>query len=231
MIPKFDFHIHTRYSDGSTEPIRMVEAATTRGLEAVAITDHGPELSVGIDPSKINQMIKDVRIIKRDSEIPVLIGIEANILGVNGEIDIDEDTLDELELVIGGVHHLTSSIEVPNILAGDYLKALRNAIKLREIDVIAHPFWYYEDLTKYISREDVMEFARLAAENKVAIELNTKYRLPSRDFIITCLREGVKLSLGTDSHNPGDVGKLNWQIKLLSDIGVDEEDFILRDFI
>ena len=35
-----DLHLHSRYSDGSEEPARLVELATAAGLSAMAVTDH-----------------------------------------------------------------------------------------------------------------------------------------------------------------------------------------------
>ena len=35
-----DLHLHSRYSDGSEEPARLVELAKTAGLSAMALTDH-----------------------------------------------------------------------------------------------------------------------------------------------------------------------------------------------
>jgi predicted metal-dependent phosphoesterase TrpH len=35
-----DLHLHTTASDGELTPIRLVEAAVARGMEAISITDH-----------------------------------------------------------------------------------------------------------------------------------------------------------------------------------------------
>lgn len=231
MIPKFDFHVHTHYSDGTSEPVKMVEAATARGLKGIAITDHGPELSVGISPTKIGQMMNDVEIVKKDADIPVLLGIEANIIGLDGGIDIDEEALDRLELVVGGLHNLASPARVSEAIAKDYLETVMNTIKLQKIDVLAHPFWFHEDLSKYISQEDMEDFAKLAMEKGVAIELNTKYHSPSREVLTTCLREGVKLSLGTDAHTPREVGDLTWQMNIIKKVGAKKEDLVLEEFL
>ncbi|KXA99750.1 hypothetical protein AKJ42_02595 [candidate division MSBL1 archaeon SCGC-AAA261C02] len=231
MIPEFDFHVHTHYSDGLSEPVEMVEAATARGLRGIAITDHGPELSVGISPTKIEQMMNDVEIVNGDADIPVLLGIEANIIGLNGEIDIDEEILNRLDVVVGGLHNLASSAQIPKALAKDYLNTVMNTMKLQKIDILAHPFWFHEDLSKYLSQEDMEDFAKLAVRTGIAIELNTKYHSPSREVLTTCLREGVKLSLGTDAHTPSEVGDLTWQMSMIKKIGAKKEDLVLEEFL
>ena len=41
-----DYHTHSRYSDGRQSVDAIVEAAVSRGLLEVAITDHGPLAAV-----------------------------------------------------------------------------------------------------------------------------------------------------------------------------------------
>ncbi|HEV3465499.1 MAG TPA: PHP domain-containing protein, partial [Actinomycetota bacterium] len=39
-MPGFDLHTHSTFSDGTLEPERVVELATSRGLTGIALTDH-----------------------------------------------------------------------------------------------------------------------------------------------------------------------------------------------
>ncbi|MBS3815861.1 MAG: PHP domain-containing protein, partial [Hadesarchaea archaeon] len=222
---------HTKYSDGLTEPAEMVKVASESKLEAIAITDHGPEIFVGILPGDIDSMLSEVGIIKRDAEIPVFLGVEANIVNQNGDIDISNDVLSELDIVLGGVHDLTYSARDSGVIAENYYESIMNAIERQEIDVLAHPFWLHEDLSPYLSQDDLKSFAKLAVETDTAIELNAKYEVPSIRVIKTCLREGVKLSFGTDAHIPEEVGNLNWQKKVMKDLGASEDNLILERFI
>lgn len=84
MPAKFDFHVHTMYSDGESTAVAMVEAAEARGLEAVALTDHGPEHSVGVPRGKLSQMLQDIQLARVGAGIRVLAGIEANIIDAGG---------------------------------------------------------------------------------------------------------------------------------------------------
>jgi len=231
MLPKFDFHIHTIYSDGTRPPKAMVEAAEARGLEAVAITDHGPELSVGISPAKIAPMLRDVEAAKEDAGILVLTGMEANIIDLSGAIDLNDGVIDKLDILVAGLHRLSSFGRDPEALARIYLETVTNAMKRGQIDVLAHPFQFHGDLASHLSPRDIREFARTAAQNEVAIELNAKYHVPDRQLLLTCAEEGVKFSVGTDAHTPPEVGDVGWQEAMLRRIGAKREDLILGRFL
>lgn len=232
VLPKFDFHVHSSYSsDGEGTVAVMVEAAEARGLEAVAITDHGPELSVGISPDDIEPMLSDIELARRDAAIPVLKGIEANITDPSGAIDIDERMFARFDILLVGLHTLRAFSLDPVALARGYLTSLTNAMARQRADVITHPFHLHGNLARYLTKEDIDAFAKLAAERNIAIELNSKYHLPDDDFLAICLREGAKLSIGTDAHAPGEVGRVDWALATLRRIGAREEDLILGRFL
>jgi len=231
MLPKFDFHVHTIYSDGESAAAAMIEAAEARGLMAAAITDHGPELSVGISPHKIIPMLQDIAAAREDAEIPVLAGIEANVVDADGTIDIDEKLIDRFDIIIMGIHKLRIFSHEPSELARAYFHAIMKAMEHRRVDVLAHPFQLHRYLAPYLLREDIAAFSELAAKKGLAIELNSKYRVPDQGLLEACLREGVKLSIGTDAHTVAEVGMVDWPMAMLRRVGASQEDLILDRFL
>jgi putative hydrolase len=228
-MQKFDFHTHTLYSDGECIASGIAEAAEARGLVAVAITDHGPELSVGIDPAKIPLMLQDIESAREDANIPVLAGMEANVVNIDGAIDLDDEVIKKLDILVIGLHTLGTPMQEE--LAKNYFLAVMNAMRNNRVDVIAHPFRLHNNLAPYLSPEDIDEFVKLAAKKGVAIEINSKYRVPGEELLRTCLREGVKLSIGTDAHTAAEVGMVDWQMAVLKRIGASEDDLILNKFM
>jgi putative hydrolase len=209
----------------------IVEAAEARNLAAIAITDHGPELSVGISPSRIEPMITDVEIAREDAGIPVLCGIEANVVDSSGTIDINERLLDRFDLLVVGVHRLSWAIRDRAELARAYLTSIMNAMERQRVDVVAHPFRFHGNLADYLTPEDIDAFVELAARQNVAIEVNSRYHAPDENLLKACLRKGVKLSVGTDAHTPAEVGSVDWPMAMLRRLGAREEDLILRRFL
>lgn len=224
MIPRFDFHVHTTYSDGSTPSELVLEAAAERSLEAVAITDHGPGLSVGAEAPKFLQLSEEVRRMREESEFRILAGVESNI-DPSGSLDLDSEILRKLDLVTAGVHYLNS--RDCRTQATEYLRAVREALRSRSFRVLVHPLYYNKSLLPWIPREEMEEFVEELAEAGVAVELNSKYRAPDREFLQECLRRGVKLSMGTDAHHRDEIGAVEWQLSVLRRLGARREDFIL----
>ncbi|MEM3171417.1 MAG: hypothetical protein QXL58_03470, partial [Candidatus Hadarchaeales archaeon] len=192
-----------------------------------AITDHGPGLSVGAEAPKFLQLAEEVRRMREESGFRILAGVESNI-SPNGVLDLDGEILKKLDLVTAGVHYLNS--KDCRTQAMEYLKAVREALRSRSFRILVHPLYYNKSLLPWIPREDMEEFVEELAGAEVAVELNSKYRTPDKEFLQECLRKGVKLSIGTDAHHLGEVGAVEWQLSVLRKLGVKREDLIL-DFL
>jgi putative hydrolase len=230
MLPKFDFHMHTPYSDGRSPHLQMVEMAETRGLEAMAFTDHGPELEVGIALEKLPAMLQDIKLVREEADIPVLAGMEANVVDGTGRIDVDGPIMEGLDIIVAGIHTLEEAA-TPRDFAENYLKRATLAVGKNHMDVLAHPFFLHEPLLPHLPLEDVKEFLRLAGDRGVAMEVNAKYKCPGADFISLCLQEGVKLSVGSDAHSAADAGRIDWPLAELKRAGVKREDLVLDHFL
>ncbi len=227
MLPKFDLHVHTFYSDGSSSVESVLEEAQRKKLEAVAITDHGPGLSVGAEARKLLQLFQEVKRMREETGFRILGGVESNI-SPEGGLDLEEGVLRELDLVVAGIHYLRA--RDCRVQAEEYLEAVRRALRPPSFRILAHPLYYNKSLLPWISREEMEEFVEELANAEVAVELNSKYRAPDREFLQECLRRGVKLSVGTDAHHPAEVGTVEWQLTLLRRLGARREDLIL-DFL
>ncbi|WP_428083785.1 PHP domain-containing protein [Candidatus Hadarchaeum sp.] len=227
-MPRFDFHTHTRYSDGTSSHAEIVEAAVVRGLEALAFTDHGPELKVGVAKEKMSQMLEDIKMVEEEAEIPVLAGIEANVISRYGVLDVEEEFIKKIDLVSIGIHDMEEIYLSDE--AHEYLSRAVRAIERQRVDVFCHPFFYNVDLLPCLSWDEIEDFVDLAAEKDVAMEVNVKYRVPSDDFISLCLKKGVKLSIGSDAHRASEVGKIDWALSALKRVGAKSEDLIFDNF-
>jgi len=242
MPVKFDLHTHTRYSDGKLSHVEIVEAAEAMGLQAVAFADHGPELKMGVPREKLPSMLRDMEIAREDADIPVLSSIEANILDSSGTIDIEGEFVKKLDFLAVAIHNLERVVRVPVgvgrlkkadriKVAQEYLERATKAMERQKVDIFFHPFYFGIDLLLVIPFEDIKEFVRLAAAQNVAMELNVKYKVPNDDFLRLCLREGVKLSIGSDAHRLPEVGKVDWAISALRRVGAKQEDLVLNSVL
>lgn len=135
MQMEADLHIHTLASGHGYSTIKeIVEIASEKGLKLVAITDHGLQMPGAPHWYHFTNMISLPRIIMG---VEVLRGVEANILDMQGNIDMPEAILsDYLDIVLAGFHELTGYTRTG---IEDNTQAMIAAIKNPYVHIITHP--------------------------------------------------------------------------------------------
>ena len=199
---KGDLQMHTQWSDGSGSIQEMAEAATARGYEYVAITDHSKGLKIagGINEERLRQQAAEVEVVNDSCKIAglriqILRSIELN-LDPRGDGDMDAGSLKQLDIVLGCFH---SALRRKDDQTERYSAALRNPA----IQILGHPrgriYNYRVGLQANWSR--VFD---LAADLDKAVEIDA---YPDRQDLNVGLlklarKAGCRISLGTDSHGP-----------------------------
>ncbi|MEN6349167.1 MAG: PHP domain-containing protein [Syntrophomonas sp.] len=233
-----DYHTHSRYSDGRQSVEQIMEAARKKGLKEVAVTDHGPLAAViGVDSPEEYLRIKEKveKLDDNDAGIQILAGAEANIRDVKGTLDIPEAVIDELDILIAGMHPYTlpSSIQdgleifVQNSLRhlgggqrekakNANTKAVVEAINNNpRLDIISHPGLFFT--------VDVGEVAQACVKNKVLFEINCAHEHPDISDIMEANRIGTDFIINSDSHFQESVGKLDYGDRVLKKLAIDPE--------
>ncbi len=218
MNIEVDSHTHTVASGHAYSTLaENVEAAAARGIKLIAITDHGPSM-----PGAPHfWFFKNMRVIPRIIRgVGILRGVEANIINFKGEIDIDNDLQQELDIVLASLHE---PLIVPATLAlhtDAVIKAMASGI----IDVFAHggnPAFPIE----------TEEVAKAAAHYKVLVEINNSSFTTSRpgsEKNCATLAEAVArhdgyLTFGSDAHIASKVGVFKESLSLVETIGFPKE--------
>jgi histidinol phosphatase-like PHP family hydrolase len=194
---KVDMHLHTSKSDGRDSLQNMVEAAEAKGLDLIAITDHGPGHGSGITETQALEMKKEAGLLQPNYHVKILAGIEAEILPT-GEVLLE--AREGLDIVLASFHG------APSVEA--YYHAVMRAVTDPKVDVLAHHAWvmgHFVPITKY---DDML--VELMAAHEVAIEINSKHALPSWDFLQKCKERGIRYTIGSDAHKAADVGSVAW---------------------
>lgn len=215
-----DTHTHTIASAHAYSTVtEMARAAGERGLELLAITDHGPELE---DSSPKLHFMNYHVLPKEMFGVHMLYGCELNILDFDGNVDLEEDILRRLDICIASFHTMCTkagSIE-------ENTKAYLNVMENPYVSIIGHP----ED--GYIP-VDFEALVKKAKEKKVMIEVNNSslksafYRLNTRENIKTilklCKEHKVYVSVGTDAHFWSAVGNFDEALKVLDEVDFPKE--------
>jgi putative hydrolase len=218
-----DYHTHTKYSHGTGTILDNAREAKARGLEVLGIADHGPAnwghiATTGLEA--FDQIIAETRRVEAEiSGLKILAGTEANLISYDGELDIPLSMQRKLDQVLAGFHvtvkpkQLRDGVKFatdwtlgrlsPSLhrkARADNTKAMTAAIYNNEIDIITHP-----GLNISI---DTVELARACVKRDTALEINAKHGVKSIAFIQAAAREGARFAIGSDAHQPDQVGRL-----------------------
>ena len=101
---KTDLHTHSIASGHALNTVyEMVREAKKKGMGLIGIVEHGPSMQGA--PHDGYFWVSDQ--LDELYEVRVLLGIEANILNENGEIDLNGELLAKQRVVIAGLHART----------------------------------------------------------------------------------------------------------------------------
>ena len=97
-----DLHTHTVASGHAYCTLReMARAASDKGLELLGITEHAPKM-----PGTCHKFyFQNIKVVPREMYgIQLLLGSEVNILDAAGTVDLEQKTLEKLDVVIASLH-------------------------------------------------------------------------------------------------------------------------------
>ena len=198
-----DLHMHTTETDGRASLEEMAEAARALGYEYIAITDHSKALAManGLDETRAVAFAKRVRELNKNGlGIHILSGLECDIRR-NGEMDLAEDALAELDIVVASVHsHM-------NLEPAEMTDRMLRALESPNIRILGHPtgrILMHRDAYPF----DFERVATKAARRNVYLEINAS---PERldlgsAHIRTAKSLGAKFAISTDAHQTKHLG-------------------------
>ncbi len=211
-----DWHTHTVYSDGMGTVEDNARAAQELGLESVAVTDHGPAaLTAGMWRAEtLLSVLREVQQVRGQLDIEVLAGVEANVVGTEGDIDVPPNIYEHLDLLSVGIHPSAagaprSSRKGLRFWGGparrrrdrtDNTKALISCLHVHPVDLVTHPGLGVD--------VDTQELARAAEKRGTALEISARYASSMAGFIDVAQRTGVSFWCSSDAHEPASVGDL-----------------------
>jgi putative hydrolase len=231
-----DFHTHTVYSHGKGTIEDNVLVARERGLKTVGITDHGPGhffIGIGGVQAFFRAKKEIVALRRKYPDIEILFGVEANIVDMDGTIDVPASILRELDILLVGYHKLvrprsmaafwqgarnfwagwTNSTST-SLRAGN-TAAITAAVRRYPIDAITHPGLQIDI--------DTAELARTCKEMGTYLEINSSYGEELDPYILAALPTGVNFVINSDAHKPERVGDFKKAYSLVERLGVPQE--------
>jgi DNA polymerase (family 10) len=204
-----DLHVHTTATDGANTLREMVEAARGQGYAYVAITDHTQAVRVagGLGPAELRAQAREIHALRDEvPDITVLHGAEVDIRE-DGRLDLDDRTLDELDVVVAAVDSAFGLAEPA--MTERVLRAMHDP----RTAILAHPTGRLLG-----SREpyaiDLEKIVRAARELGVLLEVDAQPdRLDLNDVAIRMAKDaGVKLVVDSDAHRVGELDGIRYGV-------------------
>lgn len=229
-----DFHIHTSaaYCSENMRVDRALEMAKLSGLGGISFAEHSGQLYFGSDDYWNGRSVwrtrgtpEGCRAIDRSDEYRAELrtpgryrrGFELDV-DRNGDILLAEKERPLAEVRLGAVHFLVDRKD-PREVSREFLFYTESLLKYG-VDILAHPFRIFAWAGLEKPAELFAPVADLLLRYGVAAEINFHQNQPEHEFFDLCVKRGVKLSLGSDSHNLYEVGFFLPHFRFLRELGV-----------
>ena len=210
-----DLHTHTMVSNHAFNTItEMARRANELGHWALAITDHAPLMKDSAHP----WYFYNVTTLPHKMEgVWVLKGMEANVRNLDGALDFDNDTLQELDMdwIVASIH--------PEVLPGplqedETTKLWLNVAQNPYVDMIGHSEsrfypYDYDAVTKVFAQNH--KVVELNANSRVARPGNEKNMLA---LALACKRNDVPVVVNSDAHSQYHLGGVESIFEMLREI-------------
>jgi len=222
-----DLHIHTVSSGHAYSTVgEIVAEAQKKGLKTIAITDHAPAMPGGAHPYHFNNL----RVIESVQDgVRILRGVEANIIDVDGSLDLPKEALGHLDLVLAAFHVRCGYEDYG---AEINTQTLTNTLEQYPVNIIAHP-------GNPAFKLNYDRVAQIAKEQGVLVEFNNSSYSPNTsrrgayefDFELakSCKKYGTNVVLTSDAHIASDIGTFEAAWDLVSKAGLDKSQILNLD--
>lgn len=221
-----DFHSHSKYSKfnhGKNTIAEMAEAAKEKGLKALAVTDHGPNhIPFGILRKNIDKVRNEVDEFNKNNndDFKLYFGIEANIIGKDGTIDLTNEEVSKLDVLVVGFHKLalTNIVSLFRLnsknkkLIEKQTDAYIKMVQKYPVDFISHPNEYIKLNLKRLARE--------CAKTDTLIELNPRHFRFTQKDISDMLKTDVRFIINSDAHSKDRVGEVSYSLEMVKKYGI-----------
>ena len=212
-----DLHVHTIASGHAYSTVKEIaEAASRKGLQMIALTDHGPAMPGG--PHLYH--FGNLKVLPGELYgVNLLRGVEANIIDHEGNLDVPERYLQQMDWIAAGFHPVC----YPGGNTEENTKAMVRALENPFVDVIVHPgnpqFQINEDKIVKVAKD----LDKLLELNNSSLTISREGSEENCELISKLVANyGGKVVINSDAHFSEHVGETNNALKMAIDSGVTE---------
>ncbi|HHX49122.1 MAG TPA: PHP domain-containing protein [Clostridiales bacterium] len=217
-----DYHTHTKYSDGFTTVEENLIAATKNGLSSIGFSDHGfgnPNFA-SLTREKAKKQKEEIDALRdKYPHLKIYQAIEADLVSVDGDLDMNEEDYELFDYVIVGVHrfaktpsfkswwHLYKRAFFPIFTKPSKKELAKNTatwikmITRNKIAILAH--------FNSIFLAESKPVAECCAAHNVLFEINSKHLSEIKPVFEDVLKTDVKFIVSSDGHRKNEVGNFD----------------------
>ena len=228
QLELIDRHIHTElaYCNDNMEIEKSIELGKMFGLKSIIFTEHTNQMyfsdkeynteigyieGISVASPKNRRMDQYIEMKNKYSSDFVEFGLEID-CDYNGIFQLDKIDQKEFSFKLGSMHQLKENTK-------DFFLELLEKFLKNDIDVLAHPFRIFKRTNTPFPEDIIGPTVRLLKEYNTAAEINFHTNYPSVELVKECIKEGVKLSFGSDSHTLAEIGDFSYHLDLLKQAG------------
>ena len=232
-----DTHIHTHlaYCSENLSLAKTVYFAELFGLKSFRLSEHSGHLLCADDHSHAAQT-QAVELSPEEwrgdlyFEEALRGGIPAGNIGLEADIRFDgtflahPDDLARAGFIIGAIHEMGCLADKEKLtqeqLCDNFLRHCKQIVDNGCL-TLAHPFRIFRRAGLPIPRGAFEPLVKLLKESNTAAEVNFHTNEPPVEFFKLAIAAGVKLTLGSDTHNLYEIGDFALHLDFLKQCGVD----------
>ena len=230
-----DYHTHSKYSKnnhGKSTIAENVKSAEGKGLASYGISDHGPaHYLFGIKRKNIKKAKSELEGLKNNTDLNLYFGVEANLVGKDGKIDLKEDEIKILDNLIVGYHRGTiNNIYCPlrKLFAPEKQKEINtnaylNCLDRYNVAIISH-------INTYI-KVDLEKVCKKAKEKGTLIELNNKHIDFSEEEAKQLIDSGCNFIVSSDAHRKDNVANVSRALEFIEKYDIPRDRIVNIDKI
>ena len=215
-----DLHTHSIVSGHAyTTLLENINYCAKKGIKVLGTSEHAPSMPGAPHYWYFGNLKVVPRVI---NGVTILKGCEANILDIEGSLDMSDEASKNLDYMIASFHE---PVFKPRSREENTLAILNVMDKYDKVEILGHlgnPNYQlnYETIIKKAKEKDIMieiNNSSLLGSSRIGSDVNCK------KVALLCKEIGTKVILTSDAHINTCIGVFNKGIELLNEIQMPEE--------
>jgi hypothetical protein len=238
-LPLMDLHVHLTYDAQSLEnnaPLAYEKASELSEMMGVIF---GIAEEFGSDNIQVNDslLLDRINLAKKNS---LYLGLQVS--RRDWSHIFSKEALQQVDYILADAMIFPNKegemlhIWVPGMPLGEPREFMERYVA-HNIGILSEPITIWANPTYLpdvlVSRYDELwtnarmkKLIDAAVKNNVAIEINSRYKIPNAKFIKMAKAAGAHFTFGTNQHGQG-LGEINWSIDMAEECGLTREDFYI----